>query len=218
MKKIIKSFLHTYLSILTAFLIISISVLIILNFKPIYYSSISSLNIRNAYSLSSEEIKENYNALIEYNMSFEKKELVIPHLPSSEEGLIHFKEVRAIFQFFQISILLHIVIFLLLIALFKKWLFEKYYLLGGGVLSIVLTTFLSIFSFFDFNSLFVLFHEIAFRNDFWIFDYRKDPIILYLPESFFLYCALGIFFLIFLGSILSLFLYFFFKKRSHTPH
>lgn len=218
MKKIIKSFLHIYLSVLLTFLMVGISVLIILNFKPIYYSSISSLEIKNTHSLSWEEIKENYDALIDYNMSFKKKELVIPHLPSSKEGLTHFREVRAIFQFFQISILIHLALFLFITVFLKEYLAGNYYLLGGGILSICLILFFSLFSLIDFSSLFVLFHKIAFRNDFWIFDYQKDPIILYLPETFFLYCAIGIFFLILLGSGLSIFLYFFLKKRSHTPY
>ena len=50
---------------------------------------------------------------------------------------------------------------------------------------------------------FVLFHEIAFDNDFWIFDPAKDPVINMLPNAFFLHCALLILGGVVLGSVIS---------------
>ena len=43
------------------------------------------------------------------------------------------------------------------------------------------------------DKVFVIFHELFFNNDYWIFDYRTDPIILLLPDEFFMHCALLIF-------------------------
>ena len=37
---------------------------------------------------------------------------------------------------------------------------------------------------------FVAFHELAFSNDYWIFDEAFDPVITILPDAFFLHCAL----------------------------
>ena len=37
---------------------------------------------------------------------------------------------------------------------------------------------------------FVTFHELAFSNDYWIFDEAFDPVITILPDAFFLHCAL----------------------------
>ena len=48
---------------------------------------------------------------------------------------------------------------------------------------------------------------LVFRNDFWIFDWRTDPVILILPDTFFLHCAVLIFALVFLFSIVMLILY-----------
>lgn len=50
----------------------------------------------------------------------------------------------------------------------------------------------------NFDQFFVMFHQLLFRNDDWLFDPRFDPIINALPESFFLACFV-LFFLIFEG-------------------
>ncbi len=41
-----------------------------------------------------------------------------------------------------------------------------------------------------FDKAFVLFHQVFFDNDDWMFDYRTDPIISFLPETFFFLCFL----------------------------
>ncbi|EGT4138481.1 DUF1461 domain-containing protein, partial [Clostridium perfringens] len=42
-----------------------------------------------------------------------------------------------------------------------------------------------------------------FNNDYWIFDPNKDPIINVLPESYFLFLAIFILFLVMIFSIIS---------------
>ena len=54
---------------------------------------------------------------------------------------------------------------------------------------------------------FVLFHQVVFRNDLWIFDPAEDPVITILPDTFFLHCAVMIVALALLGSILCGLLY-----------
>ena len=44
----------------------------------------------------------------------------------------------------------------------------------------------------DFEDFFIVFHEVLFRNDDWIFDPNLDPIINTLPSEYFLACF-GIF-------------------------
>lgn len=39
----------------------------------------------------------------------------------------------------------------------------------------------------DFNKAFVIFHQIVFRNDYWIFNETTDPVITILPETFFMH-------------------------------
>ncbi|PFN28721.1 TIGR01906 family membrane protein, partial [Bacillus cereus] len=67
----------------------------------------------------------------------------------------------------------------------------------------------------NFEKSFVLFHKLLFSNDYWVFDPEKDPIILMLPEEFFMHAACAILLFILGGSILcySLYRYFVKKKR-----
>lgn len=46
---------------------------------------------------------------------------------------------------------------------------------------------------FNFNTIFIAFHEIAFNNDAWLFNPATDPIILVLHQSFFLLCFVSVF-------------------------
>ncbi len=52
-----------------------------------------------------------------------------------------------------------------------------------------------------FNTLFIKFHELFFNNDAWIFDPKKDPIILALPEEFFMVCFIVVFSILLLGLL-----------------
>ena len=55
--------------------------------------------------------------------------------------------------------------------------------------------------------------EIVFRNDDWIFSRYEDPIILFLPERFFLQCALIIVATVLLGCIYFVIRYFYRKEK-----
>lgn len=51
--------------------------------------------------MSEEEIRENYDALIDYNSVFFRESLEFPSFPMSDSGRIHFEEVKNIFVLFQ---------------------------------------------------------------------------------------------------------------------
>ena len=53
----------------------------------------------------------------------------------------------------------------------------------------------------------MVFHRIFFRNDYWLFDSRTDPVILILPDAYFLHCALLILLLIVLGGLFCFWIY-----------
>ena len=53
----------------------------------------------------------------------------------------------------------------------------------------------------DFNDFFVIFHQLLFRNQDWLFDPRRDQIINLLPSYYFAICF-GLFFALFIGGIL----------------
>ena len=93
-----KKFLNAILAICLALFVIGSSVIITMNIKRIYYNDIDKLNIESMSNLSREDIIENYDYLIDYNLSWKADEFELPSLPSSHNGKIHFEEVRDIFQ------------------------------------------------------------------------------------------------------------------------
>ena len=52
-----------------------------------------------------------------------------------------------------------------------------------------------------FDTLFVKFHQVFFNNDAWMFDPKNDPIILALPEEFFMLCFAVVFTFLLVGLL-----------------
>lgn len=55
---------------------------------------------------------------------------------------------------------------------------------------------LTVFLAFSFDYMFVLFHQILFNNEDWLFNPATDPIITVLTQDFFMYCFLFAFILL----------------------
>lgn len=85
------------LSLVIVLFIISFSVVFTLNFRPLYYFDMEYLSISEMSGYTNAQIKENYNALIDYNSMFNHDPLNFPSLTMSENGRIHFEEVKEIF-------------------------------------------------------------------------------------------------------------------------
>ncbi len=145
-------------------------------------------------------IRENYDALIDYTLSFGDEELEFPSLPMSESGRIHFEEVKDIFHLFQYTAIAGV-----LLSAVGIWLMsrrrEYLYLKLSSVLSVALPAVIGLFVAVNWDYAFVTFHHIAFDNDYWIFDPATDPVINILPDTFFLHCALLILGCVVLGSV-----------------
>lgn len=169
------------------------------NFKSLYYFNIEYSNIEEFSGLSREEIKENYNYVIDYTNSKEDMEFTLPSLPASEVGKIHFKEVKDIYKAldFMLIFLIAIVLFFLFLNRSFLYLLKQVSYLLLAIPLIILIPFL-----INFDASFTAFHKIFFRNDYWIFDPKTDPIINILPQEFFFHCALMILFLIMTASLL----------------
>lgn len=183
-----------------AFFILTSSVMLTLSFKNTYALSRGEI-IEAEYRLDEETIRYNYNHLIDYMFSGPDAKLSFRELPMSPEGEFHFMEVKAIFRFFFTGMVISGIAALSLgFYLVRRR--SLAFLNAGSVLVFLIPAILSIPVLIDFNKTFLLFHEIAFSNDYWIFDPAKDPIIRYLPESLFLKNTLIILILIVLWIIL----------------
>ena len=96
-----KKVIHTLMALVLTLTIITVSVVFKLAFRPLYYADINALNIPERTGYSEEMIRENYNVLIDYNLSFGDEPLEFPSLAMSESGRIHFEEVKDIFNLFK---------------------------------------------------------------------------------------------------------------------
>lgn len=200
------------IGVIFTLLFISIGVIFTINFRQLYYFDIQYLNISQTSGYPVEQIKENYDALIDYSSPFFKGELKFPSLPASADGLQHFVEVKNIFTaFYVISALSLISIIPIIIYKHKKK--EYQYLLTSSITVVVLPIIVLLGCSINFDAAFVIFHKIFFRNDYWLFDPFTDPVINILPDTFFLHAMLVIVCFVLAGSI-SLFLSYRYKNKK----
>ncbi len=190
---------------LTIFIII-FAVKLTLNFRQIYYFDVDYLKIPLATQLEKKDIINNYNALIDYLKTSNHSELKFPTLPMSEEGEIHFEDVKNIFV--KLDYLMIFSFILSIIGIYflhkkKNFLYLRYTSALLFLLPLILLFIIGI----NFNRAFTTFHKIFFRNDYWLLDPDTDPIINILPETFFMHSALIILIIITLCSLLLNFLY-----------
>ncbi|EHN15437.1 integral membrane protein [Clostridium sporogenes PA 3679] len=200
-------FIDILLSIILTIIFIIISVKLTLNLKILYYWDITNLSIIKNTDLNVKEIKENFNYLIYYLNSHKNITFCLPSLPSSKEGVIHFKDVKNIFNFLDkflfINIFISVPVIYYKLKMTKNVSFLKY----SSILTIIIPLSLIIPLTLNFDNGFTLFHRIFFSNDYWIFNPNKDPIINLLPEAFFFHSVLLILFFIILFSLISYILY-----------
>lgn len=193
---------HMAASVSMAICLISLAVILTLNFRPLYYMDMKIMNLSEQTGYSESEIMENYDALIEYNSVFYRGNLEFPTLSMSEAGEIHFEEVKEIFVFFQ-AVLFPVT---LLLSLFFVWNLRKekpLYLKWASGLMVGIPAVLGLLIAVNWDRFFVLFHKIMFDNDYWIFDPDTDPIIDLLPDAYFMHCAIMILALVVLFSVLA---------------
>lgn len=205
-----KKLLEILLCFSLALIFLILSVKFTLNFRPLYYFDIDYLQIQNVSGLSKDKIKQNYNYLIDYINEDDNIEFHLPSLPYSENGKTHFVEVKNIFTFLNRLLIICIIINLIGLALkFNILLIIKKVSTALLILPIIILLAFLI----NFNASFVVFHKIFFRNNYWIFDPKYDPVINILPQDFFFHCALSITILVILTGILLKIFYLLLIKR-----
>lgn len=171
----------------------------------IYPIEIKLLNIEMMVFLKSETIQANFNHLMNYLLNPFSSPLNMPDFPSSQAAIEHFKDVKHLFIFAEAVL----VILAYPSFRFFKGAREKNYLrLYRSVFLFMISLPLLIgllAALIGFNQFFILFHGIFFPGQTnWLFDPATDPIILALPEMYFMHCFI-IFFILYEGLFLSLF-------------
>lgn len=195
------------LALIGMVMIFCAAVVIVLNLRQIYYFDIKILDLKEEVGLDDWIIQRNYDTLIDYNLVTKHvSELRFPSFPMSEEGRIHFAEVKRIFVLIQYLCGASLVLFLLG---FIRKLYRRDYgcLKLMSILTLVIPLALGAAAVLDWQQFFVRFHELFFSNDYWMFDPARDPVIRILPDEFFFHCAVAVLLFLVFGSILSGWLY-----------
>ena len=168
--------------------------------RPFYYAHIPSIQeeFREWYDVEVETdyIKDAYNDVLDF-LTKNGREFGTGELPYSEEGKGHFEDCKVLFDLnkyaFMISMAIVVILTLLhsfgIIKLIKPRGYSLTFIAGVGTLSlfVVLALLVSI----DFDVAFTIFHKIFFPGkDNWLFNPNYDPIIMFMPQNFFMNCAI----------------------------
>lgn len=150
---------------------------------PLFYVDIHLENLTNASGLPAETLRHNFNVLMAYLVNPFADTLHMPNFPTSPDGLQHFKDVKRLF-------LVALGLTVVLLPGLYFFLKENLAILYHNALRFVMGTPLFIgliAALIGFDSFFVSFHKIFFRNDTWLFDPDTDPIINVLTENYFMF-------------------------------
>lgn len=204
MKKINEIGIKFIKGLVIALFTLGISVIFTLNLKIIYEYCIDKFKLNYIVNLSKEDIMLDYNNLINYLQNPFNKKLSFDNFIMSKNGEIHFFEVKRIFLFIYLITLIIFILGLIYIYINKinKNKTNIYKDLNYGANTLIL--FICIIAssmLLDFSKAFIIFHKIFFKNDYWIFDERLDPIIKVLPEEVFMIYAVVILILVLLFII-----------------
>ena len=192
--------------------LLSLSILLTIYLAWIFYPlEIQWLNLTDRVYLKTETIQYNFHILMNYLTNPFYQVLQIPDFRSSEAGLHHFAVVKNLFHLVQFLALLTLPIFYYFVkkivkkgflSIFRKSLLLLVFLpLLIGLVGVLI----------GFDQFFTLFHQILFvGDDTWLFDPAKDPVILILPETFFLHA-----FLLFFSLYESFFGFLYLKSRRN---
>jgi len=178
----------------------------ICNFRPLYYYDIVDLNIEASSDLSLTSIKSNYSYIIDYLNKNNTNKFKLPTLPSSNDAIKHFIQVKQVLKSLNFIFICSIFLLILTIIItckLKQFLFLKI----AGIMLITLPLVFLPLSLINFDNTFTIFHSIVFHNSLWLFDPLKDPVILMLPQKFFMHCFLLIIILSFTFGVIYLLLY-----------
>ena len=184
---------HIFMALFCVLFIICLSVTLTVLFRPVYYWDIQHLAIGERYGISEEICRRNYDVLIDYNLAWGPDTLTFPDFSMSENGRIHFKEVKVIFVACQYVAAAGAFLFAGRIWWQKQHRDPDFrWLRWTGWVALAIVCAVGSLVAVNWDLAFVLMHKLLFHNDLWIFDWRTDPIILILPDEFFMHCGIMI--------------------------
>ncbi|MBS3156947.1 TIGR01906 family membrane protein [Candidatus Woesearchaeota archaeon] len=171
--------------ILAVFLVLILLPINLFSFdEGFYHSEFSKYGI---YSMFNEDINSEFNKVLVYLDNGDKIE---DNGDKIEEDFFndkereHLKDVRILF------VIKDILIFLSVLTIFiSGFVLKKNEFLNslniGGLATLIFIVILGLFSLFNFDSVFIKFHEIFFNNNLWLLNPETDNLIILLPQEIF---------------------------------
>ena len=167
---------------------------------PLFYALIDVFKLPELTYLSRKTIGYNFDHLMAYLLNPTVKTLNMPDFKSSAAGLKHFADVK---QLFLLAMIVSLVLLVPALGFIKKKDYRQFY--QGLKICLIIPIFIAVLALFGgFESLFITFHEIFFRDATWLFDPATDPVINILPERYFMLCFMifGVIYLAFWSVLL----------------
>ena len=180
-------------ALIAAVCVICISVTAVVLARPLYYCDTDNLQIPETSGYSKEICIENYDALIDYNLIGGSEKLVFPSFSMSEQGEIHFAEVKEIFITMQVISIAGIILFagfMLYRKLHRVPREGTLWMRFTGIVLLSAVVLIGLAMAIDWQWSFEFMHKVFFDNDYWLFDPKYDPVITILPDRFFLHCGI----------------------------
>ena len=188
-------FLTSLWCLFTVLLVITGSIALPIYFRPFYYWQIEPLGIPETTGYDKQTVIEAYDQVLDY-LVLPNREFETGVFPHSEEGASHFADCKALFDLNAIVLVVSLIGLALLGLHRRRKVFTLYRFRGRHPAAICGGCVLALFAVLgglaalNFNRAFKVFHAIFFPGkENWLFDSRVDPIILAMPQDFFMNCA-----------------------------
>lgn len=185
--------------------LLSLAITLTINARWLYSFDIDRLGLMNYVTYSKETLLENFSQLMTYLNFPWVSTLQMDNFPVSASGALHFADVKKLFLL-NYGVLL---VTLVPSAVYLRHLVKTkrlWTLILPFKIAFTLPLVIAAVGAINFNSFFVTFHHIFFRNGAWVFNPATDPIINVLPEAFFMHCFILFFILLELFFLLQIIL------------
>ena len=182
-------------ALLTGLLVLSGSIAVPLLCRPFYYAHIGAYDLTR-YGVTVEQIRLAFDQMMDFCLGL-RPDFAVGGLAFSQAGMEHFVDVKKLFllDLWVLGVSLVVMAILLLVCRKKELRSAPIANHGPGFWGAVglagMFAVVGVLAAADFDRAFVVFHTIFFPGKTnWIFDWRTDPIILLLPQDFFMNCAI----------------------------
>lgn len=191
---VFQKLLCVLVSIAVFLCVLTVSIGLPIYIRPFYYAHIEAMNLSGVSGYEGQQIRDAYDAVLDY-LTLPGREFSTGEIAHSGEGKAHFEDCKVLFDL-NLWVFLYAGTFLAAAFLLRR----KFgpYRLGkhsacyyGALTALILPVVLGGLAALDFDRAFEIFHTLFFPGKTnWLFNPHTDPIILVMPQEFFMHCAM----------------------------